>query len=75
VDTSAWGGALVVGSSCTISVAFKPVVTGAASGLLTITDNSANSGKTQVVKLSGTGTAPVPVIAPGNRGVSSASAK
>jgi hypothetical protein len=47
------GSSLTAGSSCTISVTFKPVAKGSYSAALNVTDN-AQSG-TQVVILSGTG--------------------
>jgi streptogramin lyase len=57
-------GTLTAGTQCTISVSFAPSVTGPSSGLLTITDDSGNAGKTQTVTLSGTGTAPVASVTP-----------
>jgi hypothetical protein len=43
-------------TNCTISVTFTPSASGSRQGMLTITDNSANS--PQTIALSGTGTAP-----------------
>jgi hypothetical protein len=63
-QTNNCGASLPVGSSCTISITYKPTAAGAASGDLVFTDNSngvANS--VQKVTLSGTGVAPAtPVI-------------
>ncbi len=47
--------ALAGGASCTVSVTFSPKAAGSRSGILTVTDNAANS--PQTVSLSGTGTA------------------
>ncbi len=56
-DGHACGSSLAAGKTCSISVAFKPTVTGARSAALTVTDNNnAVSGSTQTVSLSGTGT-------------------
>jgi len=56
-DGHACGSSLAAGKTCSISVAFKPTVTGARSATLTVTDNNnAVSGSTQTVSLSGTGT-------------------
>lgn len=51
--TSACPATLAPGASCTIDVTFTPLVAGARSGTLTITDNA--SGSPHVVPLSGTG--------------------
>ncbi len=49
---------VAAGSSCTLGVAFKPTVAGAATGNLVITNNSGGvTGTTQSVALSGTGVA------------------
>jgi len=56
------GASLPGGSSCTISVSYAPTVTGAENGTLTISDNAFTG--TQLVTLSGTGTAPAAGIAP-----------
>ncbi len=45
---------IVVGGNCTISVAFKPTITGTLSGKLALDDNAI--GGPQIVSLSGTGT-------------------
>jgi hypothetical protein len=50
------GTSLAAGSSCTISVTFKPGAPGSRSGTLTVTDNAGNvANSTQSVALSGTG--------------------
>jgi sugar lactone lactonase YvrE len=49
---------LVAGASCTASVSFAPAVTGPATGLLTLNDDSGNLGASQAVTLSGTGLLP-----------------
>jgi hypothetical protein len=51
--TTTCGSSLSAGSSCTISVRFKPTATGTRTGAITITDNANNS--PQKVSLSGTG--------------------
>ena len=55
---------LAVGSNCTVSITFVPSVTGPASGLLTLTDDSGNMGASQTVSLTGTGTASVASVSP-----------
>ena len=57
-------GALAGGSNCTISVSYAPTVTGAETGLVTLTDNAFTG--TQTIALSGTGTAPVASISTGS---------
>lgn len=57
-------GTLAAGSTCTIDVTFTPPAGGAASGALTITDNSGNLGAAQTVALTGTGTAPAASASP-----------
>jgi len=52
-QTHTCGSSLVAGTSCTISVIFKPTATGARSGTLAVSDNAA--GSPQKVTLSGTG--------------------
>ncbi|HEV2383216.1 MAG TPA: FG-GAP-like repeat-containing protein [Terriglobia bacterium] len=52
-QTNNCGVALAAAASCTISIDFAPVVSGAASGTLTITDNA--GGSPQAVTLTGTG--------------------
>src|SRR5258708_6694363 len=58
VETSNCLGSLVAGASCTASVSFAPTVTGPATGLLTLNDDSGNLGASQAVTLAGTGTLP-----------------
>ena len=53
-ETSTCGSNLAAGASCTASVTFKPTVSGAASGTLTVASNAADG--TLSVALSGTGT-------------------
>jgi len=53
-ETNNCPSSLVVGGSCQIQVGFVPTAAGAASGMLSVTDNAANS--PQQVTLSGTGT-------------------
>jgi Pro-kumamolisin, activation domain/Abnormal spindle-like microcephaly-assoc'd, ASPM-SPD-2-Hydin len=52
-ETTTCGSSVTVGGSCTISVTFKPTVTGALSASLGVTDNAA--GSPQTVTLTGTG--------------------
>ena len=47
-------------ATCAITVTFKPAATGALSATLSIADNASNT--PQTVTLSGTGTAPAPVV-------------
>ena len=56
------GASLAVGASCTVSVEFKPLSTGALAAALAIADNA--TGSPQQVKLSGTGTAPAVTLTP-----------
>jgi len=51
---------LAAGASCTVSVAFKPLATGAFAATLAVTDNAA--GSPQSVTLTGTGTATAPAV-------------
>jgi streptogramin lyase len=62
--TNTCGSALAGGSNCTISVSYAPTVTGAETGLVTLTDNAFTG--IQTISLSGTGTAPVAAISPGS---------
>ena len=48
------GTSLAAGQSCTIQVQFRPTITGAQTGTVTITDNASNP--SQTLTLSGTGT-------------------
>lgn len=56
--TCAAGGSVAVGSSCTVSMAFRPGAAGAASGSLTFTHNASPTSTT--VALSGSGVALTP---------------
>jgi sugar lactone lactonase YvrE len=56
------GTSLPGGSNCTIAVSYAPQVTGPEVGAVTISDNAFTG--TQIVSLSGTGTAPVAGISP-----------
>ena len=53
-QTHSCGGSLVAGTSCTISVTFKPTASGTRSAAVSVTDNA--SGSPQSVPLSGSGT-------------------
>jgi len=55
-ETNTCGNSLAPSSSCLISVAFLPSKTGSETGTLTITDNAPSG--SQIVTLSGNGTAP-----------------
>ena len=57
-ETNNCPNSLVAGASCTANVSFAPAVAGPASGLLTLNDDSGNSGASQTVTLTGTGTLP-----------------
>jgi hypothetical protein len=70
-DTSNCPGSLAGGSNCTVNVTFAPSVTGTATGLLTVTDDSFNLGTTQSVALTGTGTAPFASVSPASLSFSS----
>ena len=61
-ESDTCGTSLPGGSSCTIAVTYAPLVTGKATGTVTITDNAFTG--TQTVALTGTGTAPVAGISP-----------
>jgi hypothetical protein len=50
------------GSNCTLRISFSPVVSGARSGTITISDNA--QGSPQTVTLTGTGSAPVASLSP-----------
>jgi hypothetical protein len=58
--TDACGSSLAAGAKCTISVTFKPAVSGARAAALSITDNA--SGSPQTVNLSGTGTSTAAMV-------------
>ncbi len=55
---------LIAATSCTVSVSFTPSAAGRVTGSLNITDDSYNLGSSQVVILTGTGTAPGASITP-----------
>jgi hypothetical protein len=55
---------LVPAASCSISVTFTPSALGAASGTISLSDDSYNLGPLQTLLLNGTGTAPAATIAP-----------
>ncbi|MFE9421440.1 discoidin domain-containing protein [Kitasatospora sp. NPDC006697] len=57
-QTNTCGSSIAANGSCTVSVTFAPTATGARSGSLTVTAG----GTTSTVALSGTGTAPGPVL-------------
>ncbi|NOT83530.1 MAG: choice-of-anchor D domain-containing protein [Methylococcaceae bacterium] len=62
-QTNTCGASLAVGTNCAINVTFNPTVAGTATGDLTITDNTNGiAGSTQMVAVSGTGVAVVPVV-------------
>jgi len=63
-ETDTCVGGVPGGSSCSLSVLFKPTATGKRKGLLTLNGNSVH-GAPQTV-LSGTGTAPVAGVEPGS---------
>jgi Astacin (Peptidase family M12A)/Abnormal spindle-like microcephaly-assoc'd, ASPM-SPD-2-Hydin len=56
-QTNNCGSSLAASSSCTINVTFNPSALGAVTGALTVTDSAATS--PQLVKLTGTGEAPL----------------
>jgi len=66
VQTNNCPTSLIAGSSCTVNVAFAPTVPGAASGTLTLSDNSGNLGSTQTVSLTGFATQPMAFVIPGS---------
>jgi len=57
IVTNACTAALSIGSTCTVTLGFKPAATGALTASLSFTDNAAAS--PQAVTLTGTGTGPV----------------
>jgi hypothetical protein len=59
-QTNTCGTSIAAGSSCTVTVTFRPTATGSRTGNLTITA----SGITNTVPLSGTGVAPGPILSP-----------
>lgn len=62
VATNFCGSSVAVGTSCNISVVFKPSAGGARDGTLTITDSALNS--PQTIALTGTGTTPAVSLSP-----------
>jgi hypothetical protein len=58
-ETNTCAGSVKAGKNCTISVTFSPTVAGAATGVVTITDNATNS--PQTITLSGNGVTGVSV--------------
>jgi hypothetical protein len=61
-QTNNCGTSVAAGSSCTISVTFKPTTTGTRSASVSITDNAPNS--PQTVSLGGTGVLPAVTLSP-----------
>ncbi len=61
-QTNNCGTSLAAGSSCTISVTFKPTATGARSASVSVSDNAPNS--PQTVSLTGTGVLPTVTLSP-----------
>ncbi len=61
-QTNNCGTSLAAGSSCTISVTFKPTATGARSAAVSVSDNAPNS--PQTVSLTGTGVLPTVTLSP-----------
>ena len=59
-ETNNCGATVAAGGSCTISVTFSPAATSAASASLSVADNA--PGSPQTVALTGTGTAPAPLV-------------
>jgi ASPM-SPD-2-Hydin domain-containing protein/centrosomal CEP192-like protein len=55
--TNNCNGSVAPGGNCSIQVTFNPSATGTRTGTVTLTDNAFNSGGTQTVGLTGTGTA------------------
>ena len=52
-ETNSCGGSVAIGTSCVISVTFKPTATGTRTGIVSIADNT--SGSPQTISLTGTG--------------------
>ncbi|WP_435137635.1 choice-of-anchor D domain-containing protein [Actinacidiphila sp. bgisy144] len=69
-QTNTCGSSIAAGGSCTVSVKFSPTATGSRTGSLTVNAG----GVTSTVALSGTGTAPGPVLAAAPGGLSFAAA-
>jgi hypothetical protein len=53
------GSSLAAGATCTVTVSYTPIISGATTGVLTITDGAPNS--PQIVNLSGSGVLPLTV--------------
>jgi hypothetical protein len=68
-QTNNCGSSIAANGSCTVSVTFKPTTSGSATGALTVNAG----GVTNTVTLSGTGTAPGPVLNPNPANLSFAS--
>jgi hypothetical protein len=62
LETNNCGTSVAAGASCTITVTFKPTVTGNLKATLSIVDNA--TGAPQTIALSGTGVAAVATVAP-----------
>ncbi len=65
-QTNTCGSSIAAGSSCTVSVAFRPTATGSRTGTLTVTA----SGIANSIPLSGTGVAPGPILSANPSGLS-----
>jgi hypothetical protein len=57
-ETNNCPGTLLAGASCVANLSFAPTVAGPETGLLTLNDDSGNSGVSQAVTLAGTGLLP-----------------
>jgi len=66
-DFAASGNCAIVpaGSNCSLSVTFKPSLTGARTGTVTLTDNVGGSNQNQAINLSGLGTQAGATLTPG----------
>jgi len=60
IVTNVCGASLSVGSSCAVTIGFKPTAAGTLTGTVTFTDNAINS--PQVIQLKGTGDAPIALL-------------
>jgi hypothetical protein len=65
-QTNTCGSSIPAGSSCTVSVTFRPTATGSRTGTLTVTA----SGIANSIPLSGTGVAPGPILSANPSGLS-----
>jgi hypothetical protein len=61
IASNTCGASIAAGATCAVGVKFSPTTTGAATGLLTFTDDAPNS--PQIVSLTGTGITPVTLSA------------